>query len=310
MVAYLVMLPVISIGPFSISSFGVFLAAGFLFGVFLVWRLARAWDINEERVLDLTLLTFFGGLIGARIYFILENFEYFGWNLIKWISIHKTVGFSFWGALFGGFLTLKYYSKKFRVNFWQALDFAAVGLLGGLVFESVGCLFGGCNVGVTSNLFFAINMVGAKGLRFPTQAVEAALYLFALLRTWKTATHFHMHGTVLASALIYLGTIMLITEPLREKHYVLSIFFTGSLLVLGTNVFYKITKRKIISDIKALGIFLINLIQDPSFQKMLIARLKKSWYNYKVSIKWKARILLKTLRRINVYFSHKDSKYY
>ena len=67
------MFPVLlSFGNISISSLGVFLAAGFLFAIFLIWRLSRAWDLDEEKVLDLTLLTFLGGLISSRIYFILD----------------------------------------------------------------------------------------------------------------------------------------------------------------------------------------------------------------------------------------------
>ena len=73
-----VMFPVLfSIGKITVSSFGVFLTLGFLFGVFLVWRLTRAWELNEEKILDLTMLTFIGGLIGARIYFLMENWQLF-----------------------------------------------------------------------------------------------------------------------------------------------------------------------------------------------------------------------------------------
>ena len=47
------MLPVLfSIGKISVSSFGIFLALGILLGIFLVWRLSRAWDLDEEKILD------------------------------------------------------------------------------------------------------------------------------------------------------------------------------------------------------------------------------------------------------------------
>lgn len=316
MVAYLLMFPVISIGPFSISSYGIFLALGFLLGVFLVWRLSRAWDLSEEKVLDLTLLTFLGGFIGARAYFILENFSFFGGDLLKWLLVYKYPGFSLWGAILGGVLTLKFFSKKFKINFWQAADFAIVGLLVGLIFLQIGCFLGGCNIGIPSNLFFATNMIGAVGKRFPVQLVEVVLLLFVLSRSWKTATHFHIQGTVAARALIYIGVVMLITQPLRQNYSVSTTVFNSSLVILGTVIFYNITKRKIISDIKSLGIFLINLAKDPSLRKILIDRINKSWYNYVIGIRWKARLFLKILRksdflrRLNVYFSHKDSKYY
>lgn len=296
MVAYLDMFPVISLGPFSISSYGIFLAAGFLFGVFLVWRLSRAWDLPEEKVLDLTLLTFLGGLLGARILFIWQNFEYFGWDIIKWLSIHRIGGFSLWGALIGGFFTLKYTSKKFKLNFWQVLDFASIGVLGGLIFQSLGCFLGGCNIGVTSN-FFAFQMVGEVGKRMPVQIFEAILYSFAIRSIWGLATHFHIPGTVAAVSLVCVGVIRIILKPLKADQQ--NLFLDVILLILGIILYYKLTKRNIIADAKNLA--------NP---KLVLPHLKRIWYNYKVNFNWKIRVLLKFLRRINVYFSHKNSKYY
>ena len=109
------MFPVLfSIGNFAVSSFGVFLALGFLLAVFLIWRLSRAWDLDEEKVLDLTLLTFLGGLIGARVYFVMEHWDFFAANFTKAILFYKFPGFSFWGGVLGGWLTLFYFSKRFH----------------------------------------------------------------------------------------------------------------------------------------------------------------------------------------------------
>ncbi len=302
------MFPVISLGPFNISSLGVFLAAGFLFGVFLIWRLSRAWDLVEEKVLDLTLLTFFGGLIGARLYFILENFPLFGTDLSKWIFFHKYQGFSFWGAFLGGYITLYFFSKKFKINFWQALDIASVGFLGGLIFGALGCFLGGCSIGIPSNLFFALTFVGVVAKRIPVQIIEASLLTLTLIRIWKFATHFHITGSVAAVSLIAIGAIKFTLEPLRDIHEGRAL--NVILILMGIIIFYKVTKRKILSDIKAFGLFLISLIKDPQLRKKLMMRLGKNWYNYKVNIKWKIRLLVKILRRLNVRFSHKDSKYY
>src|SRR5438552_13186037 len=119
MLPFLDMFPTLfSIGKFGISSFGVFLAFGFILGVFLIWRLARAWDLDEEKILDLTLLTFFGGLIGARIYFVLSHLSFFGLNPLKILLFQKYPGFSFWGAFLGGWLSLFYFAKKFKWDFW------------------------------------------------------------------------------------------------------------------------------------------------------------------------------------------------
>ncbi len=106
-----------SIGKVSVSSFGVFLSLGFIFGVFLVWRLARAWDLDEEKILDLTLLTFVGGLLGARIYFGLSHLGDFASSPLNFLLFTKYPGFSFWGGFLGGWLTLFYLSSRQRRDF-------------------------------------------------------------------------------------------------------------------------------------------------------------------------------------------------
>ena len=106
------MFPVLfTIGKIPVSSFGVFLSLGFLLGVFLIWRISRAWDLDEEKILDLTLFTFLGGLIGARIYFVIEHFQVFSQNLPGIFFFNKIPGFSFWGAVLGGWLMLFFLVK-------------------------------------------------------------------------------------------------------------------------------------------------------------------------------------------------------
>ncbi len=302
------MFPVLfSIGNISISSFGVFLALGFLFGVFLVWRLSRAWDLDEEKVLDLTLLTFLGGLLGARIYFVLDNFQFFAESPLRIIIFTHYPGFSFWGAFLGGWLTLYYFARRFKMDFWQSTDIASVGFLGGLILSNIGCLLGGCSIGTASKLFFAVPMVGAIGKRLPTPGFEALLLTIVLLWIWSKATHFHLRGKIVSLSLIYIGVVGLLMEPLRERHD-LGYIFSVTLIILGLTILYRITKRNIFSDLKSSSLFLTKLLTDPRVRKIAIDRLGKTWYNQKTAFLWKLRNVKKTLRRFNVKFSHKNSQ--
>lgn len=302
------MLPVIGIGFLSISTFGIFLALGMILGIFLVWRIARAWDMNEEKILDLTLLTILGGILGARVYFILQNFHLFGLSLGQWLNFQKYPGFSFWGALLGGFFTLRFFTKKFRINSWQAADFALVGLLGGLILESLGCFFGGCNVGIPSKLFFAVPMVGSVGSRVPVQLVETIILSIIFLRVWKAVLRFHIQGTVAAICLIYIGLVMLLLTPLRQNN---TDFYLNLILVItGIILIYRLTKRSLRADLKTAGVYFLDIFRDGAIRKNLVVQIKRSWYNTLVSLKWQVKYFTKFLRRVNVRFSHKDSKYY
>lgn len=294
------MLPVLfSIGNVSVSSFGVFLALAFLFGVFLIWRLSRAWDLPEERILDLTLLSFAGGLLGARIFFVAEHWQFFS-SLDKILLINKYPGLSFWGGFLGGWLALYFFSRKLKMDFAAIADIAMVGFLGGLILGNIGCFLGGCGVGVASNLFFAVPMVGVIGKRFPVQALEAIALSVALARIWTSATRFHPRGLIVSQCLIYIGAVKLLTEPLKDATN--GFLFPLTLIVLGIHIYYRIYsgKRTLLSDIKSFLKFILSFLNDAKTRNLTLQQIKKSWYNQKIAVLWKLRTLSKILRRMRV----------
>lgn len=296
------MLPVLfSIGPILVSSFGFFLALGFLFGTFLIWRLARAWDLDEEKILDLSLLTFFGGLIGARLYFALEHFDLFSTDLIKVALITKYPGLSFWGAFLGGYLTLSFFIKRFKLIFEAILDIVAVGFLGGLVLGSLGCFLGGCGVGKESSFFIAVSQVGFVGKRFPIQLIEGLFYLNLLWKIWPKAIHFHTPGKIFSLTLIWIGAVKFLAEFFKMGSGA-GYFFSFVLFTLGVTFFYRISKRSFRSDVKSFIKSSIRMITDSQFRASILRREIKSWYNQLTQTGWKIRRLSKFLRRINVKY--------
>lgn len=303
------MFPQLLIGKIAISSYGVFLTVGFLLGVFLIWRLSRAWDLDEEKVLDLTILTFLGGLLGARLYFVLENLPSFSHNLLNIILINKVAGFSFWGGLIGGFLTLRFFAKREKVDFLQVGDIASVGFLAGLILSNLGCFFAGCSIGIESKVFFAVNMVGILGKRFPTQLLESGLFFIIFLKLWSSSAHFHQRGKILSLSLIYIGLVKLLMEPLHSSHNE-GIFLSVLLVILGINIFYKVTKRNLKKDLKTSINFLYKLFTDPLTRKFTLVRFQKYWYNQTTHFSWSFRNFKKNLRRLNVRISYKNNKLY
>ena len=294
------MLPVLfSIGNVAVSSFGVFLSLAFLFGVFLIWRLSRAWDLPEEKILDLTLLSFIGGLLGARIFFVAEHLQVF-MSLEKMLFINKYPGLSFWGGLLGGWLALYFFSKKFKMDFAAVADIGMGGVLGGFLLGKFGWFLWGCGVGISNNLFFAIPMVGVIGKRFPVQALEAIALSLVLVRIWSKATHFHPRGLIVSQCLIYIGAVKLLLEPLKEDSG--GFLFPLTLIILGIHIFYRIYsgKRTLLADIKSFLKFVLSLFNDTKARNLAVQQIKKSWYNQKISIAWQMRNFGKFLRRKHV----------
>lgn len=296
------MVPVLfSIGSLSVSSYGVFLALGIGFGIFLVWRLCRAWDLDEEKSLDLTLLTFLGGLLGARIYYAILNLQYFVSSPLNLLLIHKVPGFFFWGGILGGWLTLYYFARRFKMDFWLLADIALVGVLGGLILSDLGCFLGGCNIGIPSKAFFAVTMVGSIGKRWPVQLIGSLLLAFSLLRIWSEALRFHQRGKIASLGFIYIGVIQLILDPLKQDHSGRA--FSLVFILLGLTIYYRVTKQNPITQFKLSQKFLGRFIREPEVRKRVVQNIYKNWYNRKATIGWKLKNLKKMLRRSNVKFS-------
>lgn len=303
------MIPVLfSSGSFSLTSFGLFLALAHILGLFLIWRLARAWDLDEEKILDLVILTIIGGVAGARLLFILGHFGDFGTDPLKWILFYKYAGFSFWGAILGGLVSLIFFAKRFKLDFFLCADIVVVGFLSGWALANIGCFLGGCNIGVVSDFFLSVPMTGYIGKRFPVQLLEGGLLVLLLFKVWSSALHFHKSGEIFAAALIGSGLIKLLLETFKESSAE-GYFFSSTITIMGLIVFYKITGRNILKDIISSVQKFKNFFSDPAFRKNSILTFRKSWYNRKVAILWNFKSMIKILRRLNVYFSHKNSKF-
>lgn len=310
------MLPVLfSFGPVAISSFGFFLSVGFLYGTFLVWRLSRGWDLNEERILDLLLLTFLSGLIGARIYFVLLHSDFFASDLSRIFSITKYPGLSFWGAILGGWLAITSLATKFKLDVYRSLDLAAIGFLAGLIWADLGCLLGGCSVGVQSNLFWAVDQVGVIGKRFPVQLLEAIILMVILKHIWSKAVHFHTPGKIASLALIYLGVSKFLTDFLRSDRGEGQIFCL-ILIILGMMIFYKVDKKNFQVDLNHLLAYNQRVIIDSRFRNYLLQKFFHYCYNQsnsffknkKIELAWRFKNLGKFLKKINVRPTPKDTR--
>lgn len=295
-------------GPFTVSSFGFFLSLAVLFAIFVSWRLAKAYDLNEEKVIDLSIFTFLGGIVSARIFFIIFNWSFFGFdNLSKFFLINLYPGFSFWGGLIGGIFVLWFFSKRFKLVFWQITDFAAVSFLLGLAVADIGCFLGGCFIGAPSNSFLALPVVGIIGKRLPISLLESLFLFLIFFYLFKQVIKFHFAGKILAFSLIYLGLVKFVIQFFRAsqvKENLISYILSLGLIFLGIIVFYLRSKRNVIEDVR-------NLVYTPFSPKkrqVVVSSLQKTWYNKQVSWKIKLNKVKKILgsfpkvlkRRLNV----------
>ncbi len=301
------MFPVLfSLGPFAITSFGLFAALGFVLAVFSVWRLAKVYDVDEGKMIDLAIFTFIGSLIGARIFFVLTNLYLFPeWSRI--FAITRYPGLSFWGGLLGGVLVFRLMLLKGKLSFWQVADFASAGLLLALAIGDLGCFLGGCAYGVTSNLPFAFPVAGILGKRLPISLFEALAFFMIFSYLWGQVIRFHFAGKITAWALILLGFIKFITEFWRgDRTFIYGwlsygLVFSVLLLIAGIYIYYNCSKKSFTLDLKSFG----EIFTSAKRREILTLNLKKGWYNQKVSWKIKVNKLKSVLSSLPRFFKRR-----
>lgn len=275
-----------SLGSLPISSLGVSLILGILVSTYFIWRVIRVYELNEEQVIDLVLITVAGGLMGARTYFYFTHLNEFG-EPVQFILFNKYPGLSFWGGLLGGILALKLGTLKLKLNFYQIMDFAVAVLFAGIAISSFGCLLASCQYGLTSNNLFSVTQIGILNKRFPLQIVESAIMLILFIKLYKSALRFHFIGQITAKGFIFLGIVKFILEGFRgDKQLIIGGISTGSiysilLLVIGIRIYYTQSKRLFKKDLKMVA----TLPMSTKQQRILVYKFKKSWYNQKVNFK-------------------------
>jgi phosphatidylglycerol---prolipoprotein diacylglyceryl transferase len=198
------------LGPFPVSSFGIFLLLAFITGILLFRaRTSRlGWDPGE--VLDLSLYAIIGGVIGARIGYVLVNLRDFASDPVRVVTIWRDAGLTFYGALLGGALVAWLYGRRRGWSLRQMADAAAPSLALGYAIAMIGTLLYGLNYGRPAAVPWAVTLFGEP--RHPTQLylMAASLIIFGVL-LWVEGRP-HIPGKVFWTYILLYGIARAVIE--------------------------------------------------------------------------------------------------
>ncbi len=131
-----------TIGGFLLTWHGLFTAIGILAGVQLSLRMGRVVGYDPDRAYTLALVGVPSGIVGARLLFVVEHWDFYGDHLGEIIQLNEG-GISIWGAVLGGVLGGTAFAiwKKYPIA--GALDIAAFGTILGMAIGRLGDLVNG-----------------------------------------------------------------------------------------------------------------------------------------------------------------------
>ena len=142
------------VGPFTVYTYGVLLAASYLLGLRLaMWR-AKKWGLDPNRVLDLGIYIIIAALVGAKLLLLVVDFEQFK-DPRELLNLAR-LGGVFYGGLLLALAVAFWYIARHRMPFWTTCDVFAPGIALGHVTGRLGCLAAGCCYGKPTDVPWAI----------------------------------------------------------------------------------------------------------------------------------------------------------
>ena len=257
------MLPkILDLGPVTIHTYGLLLAAAFIAGIWVTTRNARKAGINQDSVWNLGLVIIFSALVGAKVILFFSNYEYYSENFREIFSLStlRSDGV-YYGGLLLALIAAALYIRKKNLPALKLADLAAPGIALGQAISRLGCLSAGCCYGkptrmpwgITFRNQYAYDNVGVT-LNIPlhpTQIYDSlgALCLFAYLM-WRLSKR-RATGQVIVEYLGLYAILRFIVEFFRadDRGFILygllsTSQFIALLTILGSAAAYCFLVRR------------------------------------------------------------------
>ena len=242
----------VDLGIISIKWYSVFILLGMLFGGVVVLGEAKKWRINENFVINLFFYTIIFSLIGARLYYVAFNFNYYSSNPLSILKIWEG-GLAIHGGLLFGLITVLIYCKKYKVKIPLMIDIILPGVLIGQAIGRWGNFFNSEAHGMATtynalkNLHipeFIIKGMNIDGVYYhPTFLYESLLCLIGFFIILFLRRRKNIKLTNITSFyLVWYGIVRLFIETMRTDSlmlgdYKIAIIVSVMMIIIGILLF-------------------------------------------------------------------------
>ena len=248
------MYPVVfQLGPITIYSFGLMVAAALFAGGLIVSQELRRKGLDPGLGWQITCWAAIGGLVGARLWAMVDDFDRFLEAPVHFLLLGG--GVVWYGGLVGGFLGASWVIHQKRLPRLVATDCVAIAIPLAHAIGRIGCqLAGDGDWGATTTLPWGMSYPNAiigwdypPGVRVhPAPLYEAALYLGIFGLLWALRRRVERPGTILALYFVLAGTARFLIEYVRIEPRVLwsltaAQLFSVLLVAVGAVLIYRVT---------------------------------------------------------------------
>lgn len=238
------------LGPFTIYSYGFFVAVAFLISSALVVKAGEKQGLVKTDVLDILIAILLGGIIGGRSLFVIINLPYFLENPVH-IAMLNEGGMAFQGGLAGGMIAALIACRVKKVSFWRILDLVSPYAALGHAIGRVGCLMNGCCYGKPVTSGFGLVFRGESVMRVPVQVYESLSLLAISMVLLYLNRKRRFEGEIFSVYVILYAVIRIALEPLRDDNPVvlagmtLPNLISVGMLVAGAGLWVYLSRTRV-----------------------------------------------------------------
>ncbi len=150
-----------SIFNIDIMWYGILIGSGVLIGTLLALREARRIGFRDEDLMDLLIIAIPSAIIGARLYYVIFQFDYYKNNFLEIFNI-RGGGLAIHGGIIAAVLVGAIFCKIRKVNFWQIADITAPSIILGQAIGRWGNFINQEAYGTVTDLPWGIIINGQK----------------------------------------------------------------------------------------------------------------------------------------------------
>ena len=144
-----------SIGPFTLHTYGIFVALGFFAGLMVAVKMGKSEGMGPQQVMDMGFIIILAAIIGSRLMYVLMNISHY---LERPADIFKIWqgGLVFSGGIICVVLAVGCYARRHRLSMWRVADLWAPAAAIGQGIGRIGCFLAGCCYGKPTDLAWGV----------------------------------------------------------------------------------------------------------------------------------------------------------
>jgi len=192
------------IGPVELYSYGLCVALGFLVAAILILKEAKKIGLPSDAIFDCVIAALVGGLTGARLLFVVINWQDFAHSPLRALMFHEG-GLAFQGGLVFGILSVLLVARIKGLSFWKVADLFAPYIALGQAVGRIGCFLNGCCYGRVITSGIGVTFPGETVVRIPAQIYSSLSLLGIFLALIALRARRRFDGFVLSMYLILYG---------------------------------------------------------------------------------------------------------